>query len=128
MNLRATFATASLVFASTLTAAMYSTDVLANTVADWQVPANRAARQNPVPATNLSLYHGGRIYQDSCKGCHGPGIANSDGTSQLSVAITDRTDGEVFWKVRRGHANVPNFTGRLSARQTWHVINYVRSE
>ena len=129
MNLRATSATASLVFASTLIAATHSTNVLADSVADWPVPTNKAAKQNPVPATHESISTGEGIYSDSCGNCHGPNLLVPTGAPELtSATLETQTDGELFWKIRRGRDEMPGFRGHLSARQTWHVINYIRSQ
>lgn len=129
MNLRATIATASLVFASTLTAATYSMDALADSVADQPIQANIAAKQNPVPATDRSVQIGMKDYTDSCFGCHGPTMISSTGATELSSgAIANFTDGELFWLIKRGHSDKINKSDRLSARQIWHLVNYLRSE
>lgn len=129
MNLRATFATASLVFASTLIAATYSLDVKADSVANQPVQVSMAVKQNPVPATDRSVQIGLKDYSDACFGCHGPTEISSSGASQLSnIEIADMTDGELFWLIKHGHADQISKSDKLSPRQIWHLINYLRSE
>lgn len=126
MNLRATFATASLVFASTLTAATYSMDAMADSVADQPVPVDMAVKQNPIPSTPRSVSIGIKDYTDSCFGCHGP--TTSGASELLSDDIASMSDGQLFWIIKKGHRNLLNDDQKLSPRQIWHLINYLRSE
>lgn len=129
MNLRATISTASLVFASTLASVTIAPLALAESASDWPVPANRAARINPVPSTFHSKEIGQKIYTDGCNGCHGPdpGFAAS-GSDLSSEAVLQQTDGALFWKIKHGRNDMPGFRGQLRNRQIWHVINYMRSQ
>lgn len=125
MNLRATFATASLVFASTLTAATYSMDVLADTVAIRPIPINMAVKQNPIPATHRSVSIGSKIYSDGCNGCHGPSMIAPTGAAELpNNAVLELSDGALFWKIKHGHGDLLN----KRPRQVWHLVNYLRSK
>lgn len=126
MNLRATFATASLVFASTLTAATYSMDAMADSVAGQPIPANMAVKQNPIPFTPRSVSIGIKDYTDSCFGCHGP--TTSGASELLSDEIENMSDGQLFWIIRKGHRDLLSDEQKLSPRQIWQLINYLRSE
>jgi mono/diheme cytochrome c family protein len=101
--------------------------------------ADAAAIKNPVPATSESISNGAALFAKQCASCHGAG-AKGDGAmaAKLKSKPSDLTDaewthgpsdGEIFTLIRDGakNAGMKAFRGALSERQTWDLVNYIRS-
>ena len=93
--------------------------------------------QNPVPYTPESVSAGRRPYTQFCANCHGPS-GNGDGTSAGADQPSDLTDGvwdfgssdgEIFTVIRVGITgkDMGGYAERLSEKDIWNVVNYVRS-
>jgi high-affinity iron transporter len=98
-----------------------------------------AKLKNPVPANAASVAAGQKVYDKQCAGCHGD-VGKGDGAmgEELNPKpsnLTDAdwkhgsTDGEIFTLIRDGSKNtgMKGFKSKLTARQMWDVVNYVRS-
>ena len=98
-----------------------------------------AAVRNPVRADASSVAAGSKLYQSNCSPCHGE-AARGDGkmASQFDPKPSDLTDaewkhgssdGEVFAVIRDGvkDTGMKGFGSKMTARQIWDVINYLRS-
>ena len=91
---------------------------------------------NPLTSTDDVLVRGKVLYQINCSACHGnigekdyaPGVAGSKmGAPDLSHQMyRDRTDGHVFSYIHFGGAIMPRLGWKLSTRETWEIISYVR--
>lgn len=93
--------------------------------------------KNPFPPDAPSLEEGRKLYQRHCASCHGPS-AKGDGSMALAggtpANLTDETwdhgssDGEIFVVIRDGtSSDMESYKDRLTERQIWLVVNYVRS-
>ncbi|MEW6206743.1 MAG: c-type cytochrome [Acidobacteriota bacterium] len=93
--------------------------------------------KNPVPVDAASIEEGRKIYLRHCASCHGPqakgdgGMALAGGTpSNLVDEVWDHgsSDGEIFVVIRDGtSADMESYKDRLTEKQMWHVINFLRS-
>lgn len=114
-----------------------ATVAMFNAFAGWTVPDSARKAQNPYPATAEALQQGGAIYAKRCKECHG---VNGDGTGekadQLSAMPSDftdaremgrATDGELFWKITHGRRPMPAFEDKLTDKQRWELVDYIRT-
>lgn len=133
MKLRAYVTSFSLVLATTLVATPFIPEAQAFGVKpddSWRVPPRIAKKRNPYPPGPHSQEIGMAIYQDECRQCHGQsGISTGDELLDLShEQVMSQSDGELFWKIRHGRGDMPSFRRTLSKSETWHVINYLRSE
>lgn len=95
---------------------------------------------NPVKSDTASIAAGQKLYTTHCAMCHGPSGAG-DGVqaakynpkpSNLADATWKHgpTDGEIFTVIRNGipkTAMSSAFSKKISERQTWDVVNFVRS-
>lgn len=100
----------------------------------------QAARlKNPVAPNAASIAAGRTLYDKQCAGCHGE-TGKGDGAmgeeldprpSSLSDADWKHgsTDGEIFTLIRDGSkgTGMKAFGRKLTARQIWDVVNYVRT-
>ena len=94
---------------------------------------------NPVKATPESVTAGQQAYQKFCSFCHGAdakghGTLAPKGTPppDLTDAKWDHgsTDGEIFVSIRDGVApkfEMKAYKDKIPERDTWNVVNYLRS-
>ena len=103
---------------------------------------NPEARQlkNPVAATPESIAAGGQTFQKFCAACHnkdakgnGPLAPKDSHPPNLidNVWAYGSSDGEIFTVIKDGAAGPKSemkaFKARLTADETWNVVNYLRS-
>ncbi len=99
------------------------------------VPVKAAREPNPVKATPESIAEGKKIYGYDCAQCHGPsGDGKTVAGKQMKVPdltdpdlLKDRSDGELFYVIKNGGANMPREADRAQPEQLWDLVNYVRS-
>jgi mono/diheme cytochrome c family protein len=101
-----------------------------------KTPPADAARVNPVKPTADSLAKGKKLYGYDCEMCHGK---NGDGKGDMASdiknvtdftnpdALKNRTDGELFYVIRKGKGEMPPEGDRAKDDDIWHLVNYVRS-
>jgi mono/diheme cytochrome c family protein len=104
---------------------------------DWSAPAAAKSLQNPVPATDESIALGMKIYSIRCQHCHGErGDGKGERAGNLSIAPSDFTDahamglvsdGELFWKISHGRRPMPSFQDKLSERERWQLVDFIRT-
>jgi mono/diheme cytochrome c family protein len=102
----------------------------------WSVPASARKLQNPVPATGAALSEGQQDYAKHCKSCHGiNGDGNGERASKLSTMpsdftdarrMNDQTDGALFWKITHGRRPMPAFKDKLTDKERWELVDYIR--
>lgn len=104
--------------------------------ADYKVPAEDAQRENPVKPTPESLAKGKKMYAIDCAMCHGE---NGNGKGELAEgmknvtdftapdAMKNRTDGELFYIMRKGKGEMPPEGDRAKNDDIWNLVNYIRS-
>lgn len=98
-----------------------------------------AKMKNPVAADAASVDAGRQVYEKNCASCHG---ARGTGDGRMGEELTPRpsnltdgewkhgaTDGEIFTVIRDGAKNtgMRPYARKLTARQIWDVVNYLRS-
>jgi mono/diheme cytochrome c family protein len=104
---------------------------------DWSAPAAAKNLQNPVPATDESIALGMKIYSTRCQHCHGErGDGKGERAGNFSMAPSDFTDaqamslisdGELFWKISHGRRPMPSFQDKLSERERWQLVDFIRT-
>lgn len=108
----------------------------------WELPADADKTKNPVAVTPESIAKGKELYLERTKGncvfCHGEtGSGNEENLARLrrkpadisnEERMSDRTDGELFWKISKGITGImPAGERRMSEEERWHVVNYIRT-
>lgn len=98
-----------------------------------------AKQQNPVPADAASIAAGQQVYEKNCANCHGKtGAGDGMMGAELNPKPSDltdgqwkhgSTDGEIFTVIKNGvkGTGMKAFNSKLTTRQIWDVVNYVRS-
>jgi len=93
--------------------------------------------KNPILSDAASIDEGRKVYIRNCASCHGPS-GKGDGSMALGGStpadLTDdkwdhgSTDGEIFIVIRDGiSADMEGYKDRLTEKQIWQVIIYIRS-
>ena len=105
----------------------------------WAVTDAQRAEKNPVAPAIESTTRGAVVYRKNCLACHG---VTGDGKGPVaarlgfeagdltrSSTMTQRTDGELFWKIATGRDPMPAFRKQkgLTDSQIWDVVNYIRT-
>lgn len=102
----------------------------------WPAPKEAVDKKNPVKSDETSISQGKDLYAQHCKSCHGA-KGKGDGTKaeKLDISCGDftsadtkqATDGELFWKTTEGRKPMPSYKEKLSDKERWAVINFLRS-
>lgn len=104
--------------------------------ADSKISAEDAQKENPVKPTPESLAKGKKLYALDCAMCHGD---DGDGKGDLAAdiknvtdftapdALKNRTDGELFYTMRKGKGEMPPEGDRAKNDDIWNLVNYIRS-
>ena len=104
--------------------------------AEYKIPPEAAAKQNPVKPTEESLAKAKKLYGIDCAMCHGD---KGDGKGEMASDIknvTDftnaeslkgRTGGELFYLIRHGKGDMPLEGDRAKDDDIWNLVNYVRA-
>jgi mono/diheme cytochrome c family protein len=104
---------------------------------DWNAPEQAKKLPNPVPPTEDAIDAGMMHYMDHCKSCHGEnGDGKGERAEKLSIAPSDftdahamsqATDGELFWKISHGHRPMPSFRDKLTDEERWQLVDFIRT-
>jgi mono/diheme cytochrome c family protein len=102
----------------------------------WDVPAKYVSMTNPVKADQESLKTGAMLYRKYCASCHGK-EGKGDGVKARMLktfsgdfskaSYQEQTDGEMFYKTEVGRDEMPGYENKLSDKDMWHIVNYMRT-
>jgi mono/diheme cytochrome c family protein len=103
--------------------------------AEYKIPPEAANQTNPVKPTPESLAKGKKTYGYDCAVCHGKdGNGKGEMTDMKGIpdftdatAMKNRTDGELFYIIKKGKGDMPPEGDRTKADDIWNLVNYVRS-
>jgi mono/diheme cytochrome c family protein len=103
----------------------------------YQISQEQKERKNPVRLTDFSAGLGKKHFLTDCAMCHGE---NADGKGDLAVemklhppdlhkpeVLGKRTDGELFVIISGGSDTMPGENTRMTEKQRWQIINYLRT-
>lgn len=103
----------------------------------FKITPQEKEQKNPIRFTDISAEHGAKLYQSQCAMCHGEkGKGESDLAKEMNVAIPDltkpsvlgkRTDGELFAIISQGSGIMPGQAKRMTERQRWDIVNFLRT-
>jgi mono/diheme cytochrome c family protein len=96
--------------------------------AEEKMPTGAAQKANPVKATPESLAKAKKLYALDCAMCHGD-AGDGKGVTDFTKAdaMKDRTDGELFYIIRKGKGDMPPEGDRAKDDDVWSLVNYVRA-
>jgi mono/diheme cytochrome c family protein len=123
--------------AGSLALALSAAGVLAAQTGNWQAPAEAKSIKNPSTADEKSVANGKKLFKQNCVPCHGDsGVGDGATAKTLGIKagnLTDKTrmrahaDGEIFWKISKGKDPMPVFERKLSVKERWDLVNFVRT-
>lgn len=105
----------------------------------WDIPEEYINMENPTDATDEeAIIDGKTIYHKECKSCHGKsGLGDGSKADGLEGYLGDfsdpeffeeQTDGELFYKIKFGRGDMPEFGKKLEYDEDiWLVINYIKT-
>ena len=103
----------------------------------YTIPVEDARKENPVKASSESLSRGKKQYGYDCVMCHGKeGNGKGDVAADMKLKMNDesdpallkdRTDGELFYIIKKGKDQMPPEGARVKDETIWDMVNYVRS-
>jgi mono/diheme cytochrome c family protein len=102
------------------------------------IPAEDAAKKNPVKATPEGTAAAKKLFGYHCAMCHGlDGDGKGDLAEEMKLKLKDwrdpnalakMTDGELFYIVTNGRGKMTGGEGdRTSEQIRWNLVNYVRA-
>jgi mono/diheme cytochrome c family protein len=102
------------------------------------IPADAAARKNPVKPTPEGIAEARKLYGYHCAMCHGKdGDGKGDLAEQMKLDLRDwrnpstiskYTDGELFYIITNGRGKMEGGEGdRTKEEMRWKLVNLVRS-
>ena len=103
---------------------------------DQKSPEEQVKKENPVKPTLESLAKAKKTYGIDCAMCHGGKgdckgdlAADMKGVTNFTApdAMKDRTDGELFYIIRKGKGEMPPEGDRANDDDVWGLVNYVRA-
>ncbi|MFZ3266040.1 MAG: cytochrome c [Terriglobales bacterium] len=103
---------------------------------EYKIPPEAAQKANPVKPTPESLAKGKKMYVIDCAMCHGEkGDGKGDMASDIKNvtdftnpdALKNRTDGELFYIIRKGKGEMPPEGDRAKDEEVWNIVNYIRA-
>ena len=104
--------------------------------ADWKVPAEEAAKENPVEVDDEILAIGKSLYSKHCKSCHGSeGLGDGTKAEELdafpgdftSSEFTSQSDGALMYKLTAGRDEMPEFSKKIPEEEDrWILVHYMR--
>jgi mono/diheme cytochrome c family protein len=97
--------------------------------ANWQAPAQAAARANPLAPTPEIVAGGRKLFQRHCAECHGEDGGGLRKAADLQLpAVQQQSDGVLFWKITNGNSRrkMPSWA-RLPELQRWQLVLYLRT-
>jgi hypothetical protein len=91
--------------------------------------------RNPIEPASASIESGKRLYQLYCALCHGANAKGGGPIAKKFVPPPDltlevfrkRTDGFIYATIRDGGPLMPGQKEALSPRESWDIVNYLRS-
>jgi len=110
---------------------------LAPWVVDRSIASHAPAGRNPHADDAAALARGRSRYRELCVACHGaPGVEigeigrglNPVPPSLDAPGVQRRSDGELFWVVKRGirMSGMPAFGGTHDDAELWALVSFVR--
>jgi mono/diheme cytochrome c family protein len=103
---------------------------------DWSVPPEAKRWSNPATLEAFDAGQARALYREKCASCHG-NTGKGDGddaplwgprpTDLTSARLALQSDGELFYKISQGKRPMPGFRNRLTDRQRWELVLYLRT-
>lgn len=100
------------------------------------IPEEEKNRENPFKEDEEALELGKKLFSTQCTMCHGPeGRGDGDLAADMeldmpnftSPATREKTDGELFYILSKGHGSMPEQGDRMPERNRWGLVSFIRT-
>jgi mono/diheme cytochrome c family protein len=100
------------------------------------IPEEEKERENPLKGDEEAIALGKTLFSSQCTMCHGPeGQGDGDLAADMQLAMPDfrsskareRTDGELFYILSKGHGSMPAQGARMPEKNRWSMVNHIRT-
>jgi mono/diheme cytochrome c family protein len=117
--------------ALTLLAAAIGQNVSYQPDPNWRVPAEAAARPNPLAQRSQAVGGGKKLFLRNCAECHnqdGSGIVKKHAADLQFAVVQEQSDGALLWKITNGNVDrgMPSFS-KLPELERWQLVLYLRT-
>jgi mono/diheme cytochrome c family protein len=97
---------------------------------NWRVPAEAAARANPLAQRPQAVAGGKKLFLRNCTECHnkdGSGIVKKHAADLQLPVVQTQSDSALFWKITNGNPDrgMPSFS-KLPELERWQLVLYLR--
>jgi cytochrome c5 len=97
----------------------------------WRVPAEAAAKPNPLAGREEAALGGKKLFRRNCVECHneqGTGVPKKHAADFRLAVVQDQTDGALFWKITNGNPDrgMPSFS-KLPELERWQLVLFLRT-
>ena len=105
-------------------------------VSGKETGGEQAGMPNPVAPTAASLAQGKKLFDINCVICHGQTSAKPGpvGTKLRPPPpglghelLKKRSDSQIFTAITRGFGRMPPFNDKISPRERWDLVNFLRT-
>jgi len=102
----------------------------------WKAPEDARKLTSPLKAGSQVIADGKYLFKQNCKSCHGQsGKGDGPVAKTLKVKCADltsdlvqqQTDGELYYKLSIGRAEMPGFREILTSQERWSLVHYLRT-
>jgi len=104
---------------------------------DYKIPAEDAARVNPVKSSAEGLAEARKVFGYDCDMCHGPkGDGKGDVVESMKLTMHDWrdpatlaniSDGEIFYIITKGKGKMMAEGDRVPEKLRWNLVNLGRA-
>ncbi len=101
-----------------------------------EVVSQESEPKNPVPPTIISLEEGKALFETNCVICHGQTSAERGPVGKKLVPpppgldsdmVMGLSDSTIFKAITFGFGRMPEFQDKLSPRERWNLVNFLRT-
>jgi mono/diheme cytochrome c family protein len=101
-----------------------------------EVVSQGSEPKNPVPSTATSLAEGKTLFETNCVICHGQTSAERGPVGKKFVPpppgldhdmVKGLTDATIFKVITFGFGRMPVFQDKLTPRERWNIVNFLRT-
>lgn len=99
----------------------------------WTVPEDKKEKNAHFKFDKTSEESGKELYYKNCFSCHGDVGKNNyvklnpDPGDLSTSEVAKQTDGELYYKLKKGKGLMPSFENSISSDDRWKIIAYIRT-
>ncbi len=105
-------------------------------VSGKEIVPQQAGLKNPVPPTEASLAEGKVLFETNCVMCHGQTSSERGPVGKKLTPpppgldydmVQGLSDATIFTAITQGFGRMPPFQDKLTPRERWELVNFLRT-